>query len=156
MQHPSRADKLRAAVAAVNKANAAAHKLYAQLSERFAPLVGQKILKADGSLMAKFEPLVADLPNSTALSTYRYRSNYSLVYVVKVCEPLPPHGCTYHESSVYVGELDGQTLKSIAPPFVGRYDFTEEEITEKRAALTAAEEAVSAAQSALIPFGAHD
>lgn len=58
----TREEKLKARVAAVNRANAYAAVLYAAMIEKFTPLMGQKILKVDGSLLAKHEIVFPPFP----------------------------------------------------------------------------------------------
>jgi hypothetical protein len=57
MIHPTR---LQARVAAQNRANAEANRLYKLLVEIFRPYVGKKILTQSG-VIAKLKPLVSDL-----------------------------------------------------------------------------------------------
>jgi hypothetical protein len=151
----TRVEKLTAKVAAVNRANEYAARLYAALSANFAPLVGQKILKVDGTLLAKHERLV--LPCSPDLHVYRHSSDYSLAWTVKTCEYMPPHSCMYHEVTVYVGDLRGATLeKMTVHPFTGRTDYSVEEITGKRLAAESAKRIADELRSDLYPFGEED
>lgn len=150
----TRVEILTAKVAAVNRANEYATRLYAALVEQFAPLVGQKILKADGTLLAKYAGLVPNLPCTPDLHVYRHSSDYSLAWTVKTCEFMPPNGCMYHEVTVYVGDLRGQTLEKMAiHPFAGRTDFSVEEITGKRAAYESAKRVADELRNDLYPFG---
>jgi hypothetical protein len=153
----TRVEKLTAKVAAVNRANEYAARLYAALVEKFAPLVGQKILKVDGTLLAKYEGLVPVLPCSPDLHVYRHSSDYSLAWTVKTCEFMPPHSCMYHEVTVYVGDLRGATLeKMTVHPFTGRTDFSVEEITGKRLAYESAKKVADELRNDLYPFGEED
>jgi len=155
---------LAAKVKATNAANAYAMELWDKLSGVFAPFVGKKIEKADGCLLAKIGKLLPMLPNSVSLGVYRYRSAYSLMYVVKTCESIPPqignlhedYGCTYYEASCYVGEMrDGVLLKLCDRPTL-RADYTAKEVTANRAAYAAAKKIADEAQGKLHPFGEYD
>lgn len=153
----TRAEKLACKVAAINRANAYGKEIYKTLTAIFEPLVGEKILKADGSLLAKYAALVPKFEYSHALHVYRHTSDYSLAWVVKTCEPLPPHSCMYHESVVYIGDLRGHTLEKLCiHPFDSRSDYTVEEITQKRVDFENAKKALDNARSALYPFGEYD
>ncbi len=152
----TRREKLTARVAAVNKANAYANELYVKLADYFRPLVGQKILKADGSLLAKIEKDLPEMASGNELHVYRHRSEYSLAWTVKTCEFMPPHGCMYHETTVYVADLKGQTLGELSRPFEARSDYTVEGIEKLREAYETAKKAADNARSALFPFGEYD
>lgn len=153
----TRVEKLTAKVAAVNRANEYAARLYAALADNFAPLVGQKIIKADGTLLAKYEKLLPVLACSPDLHVYRHSSDYSLAWTVKTCEFMPPHSCMYHEVTVYVGDLRGATLeKMTVHPFTGRTDYSVEEITGKRLAAESAKKVADELRSDLYPFGEED
>jgi len=152
----TRVEKLTAKVAAVNRANEYAARLYAALVEKFGPLVGQKILKADGTLLAKYAGLVPDLPCSPDLHVYRHSSDYSLAWTVKTWIGLS-HSCMYHEVTVYVGDLRGATLdKMTVHPFTGRTDYSVEEITAKRLSAESAKRVADELRSDLYPFGEED
>ncbi len=151
------ANYLKAKIEAVNEANAYAADLYTILSARFAPLVGKKILKADGTLLAKYADLAADLPCEVRVSVYRNVSNYTLGWTVKTCVSVPPHGCVYHETTVYIGNLTNHdTLKSIVEPAEYRIDYTAAEVIAKRVALKNARQAMETARTELYPFGEFD
>lgn len=151
-----RHDRLVARVNAVNKANAYGMELHTQLTAIFAPFVGTKIEKVDGTLLAKVKNLLPPFPSTPALHVYRQTSNYSLVYVVKTCELIPPHGCIYADTSVYIGEMDVSTLVKLSDKPVFRTDYTVEEVQANRAAYEAAKKLASEAESKLFPFGEVD
>ena len=147
---------LAAKVKATNKANAYAMEIHPQLCAVFAPFVGQKIEKVDGSLLAKIAKLMPKFIDGVPLHVYRYNSNYSLMYVVKTCEMIPPHGCTYYEASCYVGEMrDGVLIKLCDAPKL-RTDYTVEEVKANRAAYKAAQQLADDAKGKLHPFGEYD
>jgi hypothetical protein len=141
---------LTAKVAAVNKANKYATALYPQLVEIFTPFVGQKILKADGSLLSKFQNLIPTSP----LEPLVWRSNASLQWNVKVCEFMPPSSCVYHTSYIYVGTVERSFLTEIFPhPFTGRSDYTVEEILQHRAEYESAKKLADELRGNLSVFG---
>jgi hypothetical protein len=145
-----------AKVKATNKANAYAMEIYDKLAAVFAPLVGQKIEKADGGLMAKYAKLLPEFISGVPMHVYRYNSNYSLMYVVKTCESIPPHGCTYYEASCYVGEMrDGVLTKLCNRPQL-RTDYTVAEVKANREAYKAAQAIADDAKGKLHPFGEYD
>ena len=146
-----RQGELAARVVATNKAHKYAVELQSKLRAAFAPLVGQKILKADGSLLAKYETLAPQCAGND-LHVYRHNSNYSLAWCVKACESVPPHGCVYYEVTAYVGDLEGQVLKSLSPALELRSDYTVKEIEGKIAAYEAAKKAADTARSEVYPF----
>lgn len=151
-----RAMRLVAKVKAVNRAHEYAHKLYAQLVPIFKPLVGQKILKADGTLLAKYDKLLPELPCFGNLRVYRHKSDYSLGWTISTDETDSPHTCLYYDVTVYIGRLSRGVLESIEEPFNGRTDYTVEEVDQKRAAYTEAQKVADACKSALHPFGMID
>ena len=71
----SRGNATAAKVKAVNRANKEAIKLYEQLAPIFAPLVGQQVMKGTGGLLAKFQKLLPELPNTSSLSIHRHLSD---------------------------------------------------------------------------------
>jgi hypothetical protein len=147
---------LAAKVKATNKANAYAMEIYDKLAAVFAPLVGQKIEKADGSLLAKVQKLLPEFISGVPMHVYRYNSNYSLMYVVKTCESIPPHTCTYYEASCYVGEMrDGVLTKLCNRPQL-RTDYTVDEIKAARKAYAEAQKLADDAKGKLHPFGEYD
>lgn len=162
------ANALAAKVAAVNRANAEARRLYPLLVAAFAPYYGQKVIKVNGDVLASVEKTLPPLPGwgdtANRLCVYRNRvSSYALSYVVKVSENYAgPHGdqCVYHEVTIYPCDLDGPNAK--APSGGGewvltaRTDWTAEEVSALRVTAAKAREAARNAESALQPFGEYD
>ena len=148
----SRGNATAAKVKAVNRANKEAIKLYEQLAPIFAPLVGQQVMMK-GGLLAKFQKLLPELPNTSSLSIHRHLSDYYLGWTVKTSEMVDDTSCLYHEVTVQIGTLNHGVLESITSPFTGRTDWTLEEIEKKRETFRAADKALSDARSALYPFG---
>jgi hypothetical protein len=146
-----------ARVKARNNANAEANRLYEVLAAIFAPLVGQKILKVDGQLLAKYAGLLPEFPSTNTLHVYRHSSDYSLAWCAKTCEFIPPHGCCYEEAMVYVADLSGTSLAETLcgnPEY--RTDYTVEELVELRRIFKEKEKEFQTARSNLHPFGEHD
>jgi hypothetical protein len=152
-------ERLAARVRAVNKANAYARDtLYPALVEIFRPLCGTAILKADGSLRASVARSLPDFPNRSEIMVYRDSSDYSLRWTVKTCEMIrDEQACLYHETTVYLGSLDGNTLKPdlYGPPDL-RSDYTPEEVIDSREKYLDAKRVADAARDALYPFGESD
>lgn len=150
-----RTDRLIPKVAAVNKANAYALELYKKLVPIFEPLVGSMIEKKDGSLLAKVEKLLPEFKFTPQLHVYKHRSDYSLAWCVKTCEVVA--GCaTYHEVTVYIGDMSNGVLTKITPPAERRTDYTVEEIVKKREAYEKAKKIADDAKGELFPFGEYD
>jgi len=151
---------LEARVRGVNAAHAYALQLCPVLRERFAPLVGQKVLKNDGTLMAKYTNLLPEFPYSHRLHVYKHTSEYSLAWTVKTCEVDVVEGtghAYYYETTVYVGDLSNGVLTKITPhPYTGRTDHTVEGVVAVREEFEAARKVFDDARSALHPFGEYD
>jgi len=159
----TRQEKLIAKIGAVNRANAEATRLHQIFHDIFAPFVGQKILKADGTLLAKVAALVPEFAFGNTLQVrtlqphvYRDSSNYSLIYTVKACETMPPHSCAYHDTAMYIGVFAGAMLEKLSPVQTYRSDYVVEEIEGKRQAYESAKRVAEELRSALYPFGEHD
>lgn len=157
----SRENTLAARVKAVNAANAYAMKLYPVLMDFFRPLLGQQILKVDGTLLKKIEAAMPAFPDSgvsqNRLHVYRNTSDYSLAWTVKTCESIEgASSCVYHEIAVYVGGLSGGTLKDFYAPPDLRSDYKVEDVKAARAAYEAAQRTADNLKSALHPFGVGD
>ena len=153
-------DRLAAKVAATNQCNAEAARLYAVALPSVRALVGQKIIKVDGSLTTKARKAMnADLFRSynCGFQIYKLGSNYSLAFVVKCSVNNESGSCSYAETAVYLGELDGQTLaKTCEDRIHARSDWTVAEVLALRQVAADAAEASRNAESALSPFGRYD
>ena len=153
----SRETALKAKVKAVNRAHAYGHELYAALTTIFKYRVAEKIFKADGTLTAKCLKLLPTLPCGVDLHVYKLVSDYSLGWTVKTCEQIEGESaCLYYDITVYIGEVQNGVLMRLSAPFVGRSDYTPEEIAGKREAVRQAEETLGKAKSALWPFTERD
>jgi hypothetical protein len=156
-------NKLAIRVRGVNKANARANKLYDELIPIFKPLVGKPLFKVTGGLFEKYKKLVPDFPYGHGLpQIYRNSSNYSLSYTVKTWEAepsnIPGHSDIgyYHETTVYIGDLQNGVLTKLYDPPNFKTDYNAADIAAKREAYQKAKEAADKAQSALFPFGEYD
>ena len=146
-------NELNAKIIATNKANAYANELYEKLVTVFKPLVGQQIMKKDGTLLAKYEKLLPTFVNTGPISVYRSSSHYSLSWTVKTCVVTDGIG-VYAEATVYVGDLsEGSVLTSICKPNNYRSDYTLAEVEKNRKAAREAKEVYNNAKSACFPFG---
>ena len=149
--------RLAARVKAVNAAHACANEFRKILTDIFRPLVGVKLFKVDGSILAKYVPLLPEFPNRHDLMVYRHRSDYSLAWTVKTCEQVVGAShCLYYETTIYVGEVSGVTLKNVNDPCDMKTDYTAADIAAKRETYKVAKKVADDALSALYPFGEYD
>ena len=101
------ANKLAARIRARNRCAKEANRLAPILLDTFRPLVGKKILKKDGSFLAKYENLLPEFPNNVPLNVIRHWSDYNLAWEVKACESFgEDYGCFYESTVVYIGNLE--------------------------------------------------
>lgn len=152
----TREEMLACRVVAANNAYKYANTLYDFLVEKFFPLVGKKILKADGQLLAKYEVELPPPMSRVTFTAYRISSHLSLGWKVSACAFMPPNGCMYHSASVYIGDLDGTILTSISPHPTYRIDYTVGEIIALRKTYKTLQNLADNAKSALYPFGESD
>lgn len=144
--------QLQARITATNRANAKANELWHTLATAFQPLVGKKILKQDGNLLAKYENLLPGFPYNASLHVYRYGSPYTLAWTVKACEVVGGIA-HYVDVTVYVGDLSNGVLTKLTPKHERRENYTLEEVLAAQARAQAAREAYEEAKSACFPFG---
>jgi len=147
---------LKPKVEAVNRANKYMNELAVKLVAFFGPLVGKEILKADGSLLAKYAKQLSEVvtfPNTVDLLVYRNPSRYTLSWVVKTCQPIEGEcGCLYHEVTLYVGDLDGQTLKALLPFTPQKTDYSAEKVEALRGEVKKAKDKYENLKRGLFPF----
>ena len=142
---------LAAKVAAVNAANAEVNRLAPLYRALFAEYIGQKVTKADGSLLAKIQ---ARLP----ASSLQVFSPHVGCFVVKTYEQ--SNGIAYYaEPYFYAFTVNRQTgfaeaLQWDFEPY--RADYTPEAIQALRQKTAAAEKAFDDAKSELGTFGMYD
>jgi hypothetical protein len=148
------AGKRRAMIKAVNRCHTEAMKLQEQLQAIFAPLVGTKILKVNGQLLAKVEALLPIFPHDRWIYIGHSSSAHTLSWSIKITELLESRDSSVNYGvSVYIGNLSGTSLKDVSfdiPTY--RTDWTEQELLEKRAAYKVARNAKDEARSACHPF----
>jgi len=150
-----------AKVKAVNMANAYANELLAKLTEFFRPYVGKDILKNDGSLLAKIKGAMPDFPSDNDMSVYFHTSPYSLAWTVITCVSSPRQEdysiAVYHETTVYIGDIQGKTLTKLCESYQDkpdfRSDYTVEEVLRDREEAKVAKEAYDKAKGKLYLFG---
>ncbi len=149
---------LQAKVEARNLLNAEYNRLLPILQSRFATLVGQKILRVNGSLMGKFSGLRPEV--ASPFQIWRNSSKYSLSFGLRICMMYgesKTEGCHYDEVTLYVGDLFGQFLKGLLKTTQTlRTDFSETEILAARRDLEEANKAARLANSKLAGFGEYD
>jgi hypothetical protein len=157
-------NRLSLKVKAVNTANTYAKYVYPLLHDYFKQYVGQKIDKADGSLLKK---IADNLPNlkiedrtedgcHVSFMTYRNSSNYTLSYTAKVCVS-NGDGCAYQEVTVYIGDYKHCLLENVRYEEPNRRtDYTAEEIVEARKKIEDAKKVVSELERAVYEFGMYD
>lgn len=154
---------LAARVYGVNNAHRVAMLIYPELREALAPFVGQKILKADGTLLKKIAELIPKISNYDGISIYKSISDYNINWSVKSCEQSQSrnsyegHTNTYYyEIGVYVGDIrDGILIRLYDPP-IHKTDYTVEEVLRNRETFKVAEKIYQDAKSSLFPFGEYD
>lgn len=150
-------NKLAARVKALNKANEIANEIFPKLQSIFKPYIGQKIIKGDGTLLAKIVEKVVILPNTGTLRITRPRNDYTLRWAVSVCEHFCETTVVYEEAQVYVGDVSGGILERLAVDSLNlRTDYTVEEVEQKRETYREAKKVADTAFSALCPFDEFD
>jgi hypothetical protein len=102
---------LDAKVQAQNTAAFIANELYPVFRSVFEPMVGQKVLKFDGSLIAKVEAQLPKIQNIQGVQVYRHSIWGTLCWVVKVsCAVKDRPFCEYQEVPITIGSLDDGVL----------------------------------------------
>jgi hypothetical protein len=146
---------LTAKVIAVNRVHLIANELYPKLVAAFQPYVGQRIFKADGTLLKKIVEIVpsVDMPN---MHNYRINSGYNLAWSIKTSQQDSDTTCLYYEVGLYIANISIGVLTDIMAPEVRRTDYTVAEVKEKQRVLREASDAFNRAKSALNPFEERD
>ena len=147
--------QLQAKIEARNIVNAEHNRLLPLLRAAFAPLVGKKVLKVDGTLLGTLKDIMPPL-SKAILNSYKLDSRYSLAFVVRACVSDLGNVCAYDEATVYVGNVNGNILESLIDPQPRPVGFTEQQVLDARKAVNVAKEALSKAQSDLAGFGEYD
>jgi len=155
--------KLEARVIARNRAGQVANELYEKVAKILRPFMGEKVLRADGSFLAKIQKLLPkwDFPDDVypkpTVMVYRNSSDYSIVFVVKVCKNYDEYHCVYQECSTYIADLKGLFMNDVAcDPPSHRTDFSATEIAALREDYKTKKTIADNAHGALFPFGEYD
>jgi hypothetical protein len=127
----SQALRLAAKVEATNNVYRTANEFYVKLAAVFAPLVGQKVLTADGNVLAKYAKLMPVLPHGTRLRMWKQTSNYNLSWGISG-NAQAGEISMYAEVSLYIGDLNGGVLTKLYPAPEFRTDYTVTEVEGKR------------------------
>lgn len=163
MKHES---PLAARVAAYNKVNAEANRMYPILRAFFEQFVGKKIAISGGMI----KQIRDTLPKvGEGFTMHRASDCYSLRYTIyrdEYFEKSGGYGSSYRaEASLYIGEYNrvsgsfhaGCDLEKLLDCFEPlRTDYTVEEILQARQNFKIASDAKSAAERALYPFGEYE
>lgn len=144
-------------VRGVNLAHKYANELYPKLVEHFKPLVGQKVYKADGTLLKKIKDQLDTiyLPTGNELRIMRFCGPYDIHYEVQTI--ISHNGrALYHSANVYVVHVQDGVIDRIADPYERKTDYTADTVIADRKALEEAEEAVREIQSRLNHFSKYE
>lgn len=142
---------LLAKVSARNLVNAEIVRRAPAMFTALAPLVGQKILKADGTFFKKFESVLPVLPGTVELHAYYTAGHYSLRACFRACVR-SDDGCTaYAEADVYLADLTAGVVNHLYAfnPENYRTDFGFNEVRALQTELKAAKSKVSELESKL-------
>jgi hypothetical protein len=145
---------LAAKVEAINSCHKRANELYEELVPIFRPLIGQKMFKNDGSLLAKVEKLLPPMPYGSALQVFFVKGFNRVAFCVKTCVSYDSCSCVYHDVVVYVGftNEDG-ILKEIADKDDRKADWTVDGIVNQRAKVKSLKDQYEAEKGLLGSFG---
>jgi hypothetical protein len=153
---------LDARVKAVNIANAAANEWTPRLRNLFRPLLGTKVLKADGTFIAKVKAMLPELPYRHDLRISRSGMGSFLSWVAYAS--VSCHGCSESaEALIPVGSFgngwDNQADVLVTlydEEFTLRTDWTAAELRALKVEYKAAEEQLEAVRRKLSPFDPRD
>lgn len=151
--HPSR---LEAKVAAVNGANKLANEFVPIILEACKAFVGQKVLKADNSLTAKFKAAMPELPSyldepKNERNIYFETSNYG-IYAVIAFNANHEKGSYRHSFQVICAGITNAVLSQVYSLSPLRADFTPQEVTTLRKNFEEARAAFGKAEAEVSPF----
>lgn len=159
MTLPVISSKLEARVDAVNRCHTVANQLYAGLIQLLEPFIGQKVKKADGTLLKKVKELINEvewIKNPPQTISIFPNTSYNLVWTVSTYTPF--NGIAYyHNTTICVGTLHNgflEKLETSSEDF--RTDYTVEEIQNLRAKFRDAKQLVQKIENQLYPFGEYD
>jgi len=161
-------NELDAKIAARNEVNALANESYQAAADALRPFVGQKVCKADGSLLKKVQealPPSIQQSNGDAHSWYSTGHGYNVVLNVKTSKCTRGKNWTpqndyqvasYAEATLYIGHLQNGVLTGLYDAPAYRSDYTAEFVREARKEAAIADEAKRAAESKIHYFGMYD
>jgi hypothetical protein len=153
---------LDAKVQAQNTAAFIANELYPVFRAIFEPMVGKKVLKADGTLLAKVEEQLPKIQNISGVHVYRQSTQqnlyWSLCWAVKVsCTVKNSPFCVYQETFIPVGALDdGVLVELFDETDKKRDDYDVNEIRQLQEVYRVKMEEARQAERALNPFRYND
>lgn len=159
---------LDAKIAARNEVNALANASFPDAVTALQPFVGQKVCKADGSLLEKVKkalPPTLSANGSEAHTWYSTGHGYSLVLNVKTCTCSKARNATptndyqianYAESTLYLGDLQNGVLTKLHNAPTYKTDYTADFVREARKEVEQADKAKREAESKIHHFGMYD
>jgi hypothetical protein len=130
-----------------------------KIKQALLPWVGQKVSLVTGGKPVKLKLDLSALEMPDAFDSFIRVSfdQYSAKVHYRTCVTHPVGGTNYAETCVYLGDMEGANLKDLHYEFTPYpTDYTVDKIITARLAFKAAEEKLSAARSALHPFGEHE
>lgn len=147
-------NEMKARVRALNKALEVSRIVQKELLAIFAEYVGCKICRIDGSLLKAVQAKIPEFKNfGSNIQVYKYFSNYTLMYVVKVCQQVENEcHCVYKELTVHIGDINNGIFTKLAAPAELPEYFTVEQIEYLMEEMEKAEKALAEANSALHLF----
>ncbi len=158
MKHASH---LAARVAAVNRANAEANRLFPILAAAIAPFLGKKVVTAQGDRTQAFrkalDPLCELSGAQFPQAFVSVLGGYTVTLEVRTRESYGDHSCTYHDTAIYLGALrDGVLIERQNSFEPLRTDYSADEVARLRIAAEQARDTAREAESACNPFGLFD
>ena len=149
---------LEAKVSAANKCRAEGNRLFSILSAIFTPFVGQKVFKADGTLLKKHHEAVEtlNLPYDHKLQVHRHSSDYSLAWTITARTTDEKGHSQSNSITIYIGDISNGVLTKMCTDPNYKTDYAVEEVLKAREKLKIAKKAVSDAEGELYPFGEYD
>ena len=150
---------LDAKVQAQNTAAFIANELYPVFRAIFEPMVGKKVLKADGTLLAKVEEQLPKIQNISGVHVYRQNSVFcTLCWVVKVsCAVKGSPFWEHKEVYITTGLIDGVVLGKLFDEIdKKRDDYDVNEIRRLQEVYRVKMEEARQAEQALNPFRYND
>ena len=151
--------KLAARIKAVNAANRAANAGAIIIADALNDLVGTKITKNDGTLMASVKKRInlSDLERGIHQILHDRQLTSTLCWTFKACESIEGTSqCLYHDATVYAGVLENGFLVSLNDLDFYRENWTANEVVEKRTRYKELQREADVFRSELSDFGIED